>query len=408
MHEHFFRKIVGAVDSPLYVTDIDGTIRYVNSAFERLTGYGFEEVLNQKSSVLRSGEMPLSYYKNLWGTILAGKTWKEEIINQRKDGGIYTVLQSISPLYDEKGNIEYFIAVQYDITREKELQDERQIFFDVSVDLFFIADAEGYFSQINKAWSTILGWGQQELSNKLLFNLIHPEDKDDFLVQYKQLQNKGDIVSIDCRVLKYEVAKERQEYRWVSWRLYYDENKTLFYGSGRDIQKRVEMEQEIRKVSVTDALTGIYNRLKFDTVLNEEIAKTKRYKIPLSLFILDIDFFKTINDTYGHNNGDEVLKTLCSIITEEIRDPDLFARWGGEEFVVLCPHTELKEALSLAERVRQKTESHSFSVDTKVTVSIGVAMFLPETDNADSFLQRADEALYRAKREGRNLVRSSG
>jgi diguanylate cyclase (GGDEF)-like protein len=164
------------------------------------------------------------------------------------------------------------------------------------------------------------------------------------------------------------------------------------------------MEERLRELSVTDVLTGIYNRYKFSQEINKEISRTKRYNLPLGLIMFDIDHFKQINDTYGHQTGDEVLKELCSLVKEIIRETDIFARWGGEEFMILCPHTNNQKIMVFAERIRKKIEEHKFSYGVKITISLGVSMYSNKEKDDKELLKRTDTALYKAKHKGRNCV----
>ncbi|HIE59298.1 MAG TPA: GGDEF domain-containing protein [Hydrogenothermaceae bacterium] len=150
-------------------------------------------------------------------------------------------------------------------------------------------------------------------------------------------------------------------------------------------------------------LTGLFNKGKFNKVLKKEVERAKRYKRPLSLIIFDIDHFKRINDTYGHKVGDEVLKELAKIIKSVIRKADFVARWGGEEFVILAPETDLDGALNLAEKLRQTVEKHQFPTVKNVTISLGVAQYI-DGETPEEFIIRADMALYKAKENGRNRV----
>ncbi len=159
--------------------------------------------------------------------------------------------------------------------------------------------------------------------------------------------------------------------------------------------------------ATTDALTGIDNRIKFNQSLAIEIARATRYNSPLSLIIFDIDHFKKVNDTFGHSVGDKVLKTLAKLVEANIRETNIFARWGGEEFVILAPGISLTETLELADKLRSKVEEFDFNKPQKVTLSFGVTAF-KKGDSSTMLLNRADEALYRAKENGRNQVQYSG
>ena len=152
-----------------------------------------------------------------------------------------------------------------------------------------------------------------------------------------------------------------------------------------------------------DYLTGIYNRLMFTELLEAELQRARRYNSELSLIMFDLDHFKMVNDTHGHNMGDHVLKEAAKLVQNSIRGHDILARWGGEEFMILTPKSAQGQALILAEKLRGLFETHNFGGDLNVTASFGVTDFWAE-DHADSFTARADEAMYLAKRNGRNRV----
>lgn len=162
--------------------------------------------------------------------------------------------------------------------------------------------------------------------------------------------------------------------------------------------------KNLEKKASLDYLTKLYNRERFESFLNYEINKVTRYeKEKLSILLLDIDFFKHVNDTYGHLVGDNVLQEMAKILTLCLRKPDVIARWGGEEFIVMLPETDAEQAFFVAEKLRATIESHKFDVVSKITCSIGIAVFHNKEDKDDLF-KRADEALYKAKKSGRNQV----
>jgi len=170
-----------------------------------------------------------------------------------------------------------------------------------------------------------------------------------------------------------------------------------------DITKIKEMEEELKRLSVTDQLTQIYNRVKFHQALEEEIKRQRRYETELTIIMFDIDHFKPINDTYGHDVGDKILVGLVNLVKQCIRETDIFSRWGGEEFMILLPHTSLDNAAKLAERIRVKIMKYNFEVVGSVTCSFGVSQFQAE-DVDETFTKRVDNALYESKKNGRNQV----
>lgn len=153
-----------------------------------------------------------------------------------------------------------------------------------------------------------------------------------------------------------------------------------------------------------DFLTKLYNRRKFNSFLEYEISKANRYKEQhLSLLLVDIDYFKNVNDTYGHLVGDNVLQEISKILTICSRDTDIVARWGGEEFVLMLPQTNIEQAFFVAEKLRATIEKHKFDDVKHITCSIGVSQF-HKNENKDTLFKRVDEALYKAKKSGKNRV----
>lgn len=178
----------------------------------------------------------------------------------------------------------------------------------------------------------------------------------------------------------------------------------LKYLSGADAEAKYH--EEIYRMTIVDGLTQIHNKRYLFDSLEREIIRARRHDRPLSLLMFDIDFFKRINDHFGHLAGDYVLRELAEAVQSRIRRDEVFARYGGEEFVIVLPETNLEGARALAEDLRQKVAEHSFVFQGEkipVTVSIGCAL-VRENDTATELIQRADEKLYEAKRGGRNRV----
>ena len=169
---------------------------------------------------------------------------------------------------------------------------------------------------------------------------------------------------------------------------------------------RANTYSKVLQYATLDALTNLNNRRQFEVRLKQEIATTKRQKNPLCAMMVDIDFFKKVNDTYGHASGDAVLRTVASIIKEHLRESDIPSRYGGEEFAVLLPYTHIEEAKIVGERLRKAVETTPIPIDKKninVTISMGLAEF-DVKESGEELFKRADSALYEAKEGGRNRV----
>ncbi|TSK07042.1 MAG: GGDEF domain-containing protein [Geobacter sp.] len=182
----------------------------------------------------------------------------------------------------------------------------------------------------------------------------------------------------------------------------------LAYRTTLELKRIYILEHE----AMTDPLLGIYNRRVLDRRLRDEVMRARRHRLDLGLLMVDLDRFKSVNDTYGHHAGDLALQHVARLLMESLRQTDVVARYGGEEITILLPHTPPAETCDVAERLRRTiagtpvtiTDHHGEKTELTVTVSIGCAGLLPEHDTVESLLQRADQAMYQAKQQGRNKV----
>ncbi len=185
---------------------------------------------------------------------------------------------------------------------------------------------------------------------------------------------------------------------------YYDNKEDYYVFSLTDITKLKEKSNLLEYQASHDKLTGLFNRNRFDELYSKEIKRAKRYNNDLSLIIFDIDNFKMINDNYGHQIGDEVLKEMAKIILNNVREQDINVRWGGEEFLILLPQTNLLGASTVANKIRSSVETNVFTSNSLcITASFGVTQLL-ENDDESSLIARSDKFLYEAKKSGKNKV----
>jgi diguanylate cyclase (GGDEF)-like protein/PAS domain S-box-containing protein len=286
-----------------------------------------------------------------------------------------------------------------------------------SRDVIIVADFKGNRSYVSSAAASMGGWNPEEALSFTSLELVHPEDLYKAEAAMREMQSGREDALIECRVRKAD-----GEYLWVeaALRLIRDPSTGLPSGildTVRDISERKRSEQQLREayrtveaLALTDGLTGVANRRRFDQYLAIEWRRSMRNPQPLSLLMLDVDLFKLYNDTYGHQRGDNGLKQIAEACMDVVSRPgDLVARFGGEEFVVVLPNTDSDGAVQVAneicESLRGRRLPHTGSPFGIITISIGCATLVPQAGmHAPDLIAMDDHALYTAKHNGRNQV----
>lgn len=264
-----------------------------------------------------------------------------------------------------------------------------------------ITDKDAIITYVNDAVITETGYAKEELIGQKSSIFKSGKQDESF---YKNL---WDTV-LSGNIYKNVIINKRKD-----GTLYHEEqtitpvfdeqNNLSFVSTGHDISERIEVEKKLHTLATRDTLTGVYNRYSLNKEIDINIKKYERYEDIFGLLMLDIDHFKNVNDTYGHDVGDLVLKELCSVIENLIRETDVFGRWGGEEFLLILPKTNKDEAISIATRIKNIIEEHKFEYIPQVTVSIGASVYT-QSIKKEIFLKDVDDALYKAKSTGRNRV----
>jgi len=259
-------------------------------------------------------------------------------------------------------------------------------------------DLEGNITSVSEAFCEISGYTKEELIGQS-HNIIRHPDTD--CLFYENLwetiiANKkweGELLN----------KKKNGDDYWIFAyieALYSDDGEKIGYTS---IRQDITDRKRVEKLSITDKLTQVYNRVKLEEIFTIEIAKFRRYNTSFSMILMDIDHFKEVNDTHGHNVGDMVLKEMSNVLKSSVRIEDIVGRWGGEEFIILTSNYSEEGVMTLAEKIRKNVESHDFAVVGAKTVSLGVSM-LNHSDTQETLIERADKSLYYAKKNGRNQV----
>lgn len=320
----------------------------------------------------------------------------------------------------------------------KQLEQTLQATLDIISDGVWDWDANTGYVYRSPGWYRMLGYDVDSLDNTVVTweNVIHQDDYERVKACFNAyITHQSDDYQIEYRCLTCDGG-----YRWVEDRgrvVQWNEDGSVgrMIGAHRDIHEQkiaqialkqrnrelnslveertrelksanIALQEKIREVETLaeqDPLTGVFNRHRFDKALRQERERASRYGTPLSLIILDIDYFKRVNDRYGHTIGDVVLIAVAQYIQANIRENDLLTRWGGEEFAIVTPDSPLEAAGALAEKLRAALEQRQLADTITVTCSFGVAQF-DGSEDTDSLIRRADKALYRAKTLGRNWV----
>ncbi|WP_457599987.1 diguanylate cyclase [Hydrogenivirga sp.] len=316
-----------------------------------------------------------------------------------REGKVKWVLDHTVPIFDGDMNITHYYGYIIDITEKHEKEELFRKLAESNpngVVLFDFRNSRIIYA--NRALSEMLGYSEEELTSmRNALALIHPKDRHIVKEHIKKrLEGNRENFSYNVRFL----TKDGRV-RWIklvsSVITYRGEECTLV--TLVDITEEKMKEKRLRDLATHDQLTRVFNRRALLRFLEEQLFSAQRYGLPFSVILIDLDNFKKVNDTYGHQVGDKVLKEFTRIVRRKLRKTDIFGRWGGEEFLVILPSTT--DPYPVAEKLRKSVEDTNFPEAGRITASFGGTSY-KEGDSVDSILARADEALYEAKRRGKN------
>jgi len=386
----------------------------VNRAARKNLGYTIEE-LNTMTPLDLKPELDLQSFRELLVPLVSGE--QEQVlfktVHRRKDGCSQFSF-NFTKRFDYGGE-KLCMALVANLTEIKQLEEEKRrkeelcrlMLQGIPSPAWLVSRERRILAQ-NKAAASLFG---SKVGDYCWERVLGGGNLPD---EYREAfeKNGSPLPGTKCYFCRGDEALDRNEpinsevelagNIWDTWWIPLGEDVYLHYAT--DVTKHKRMEKELRCLSVTDCLTNCYNRRFFMQKLEEEIERAKRNGNKFSLIMLDIDRFKSINDRFGHNAGDLVLKSMAEMIKNRIRKIDTLARWGGEEFVLLLPDTPVENAARLAEELRESLSRMDIQGVGRVTASFGVAGYCPG-DSVDSLVNKADNMMYEAKAAGRNCVR---
>jgi diguanylate cyclase (GGDEF)-like protein len=321
---------------------------------------------------------------------------------------IESIIKAMEPIILKRKLIELNLSLESKI--EQEVNKIKSI-LDAQDNIIIVTSKEK-ITNVNKKFLDFFGivnFDDFIATEKDIFDFFQEEfgfiTKEQISKQESWIKYIKDLHEID-RIVK--IKNKNEEEKIFAINVDYYENKDNYYVfSLTDITKLKEKSNLLEYQATHDKLTGLFNRNRFDEIYSKEIKRAKRYSNELSIILFDIDNFKNINDNYGHPVGDEVLKEIANITLNSVREQDITVRWGGEEFLVLLPQTNLTGAIIAANKIRSSIQLQGITTHSLiVTASFGVTQLL-EDDNEASFISRSDKFLYEAKKTGKNKVVSS-
>lgn len=433
-----YRMLFENMPIGLYRTSIEGEIRDANPALLRMFGSSDAQMLGKKAKDFYRDPATNEKFKELISK--SGSLSAFEAEYTREDGTIFWAEDYVRIVQNENGQPEYYEGSLIDITDRKqaeanlkEREAQYRLLAERAADVVWVLDMTTMkFKYVSPSIENLLGYKAEEMIGLTMDDFVLPDSLAEILAhapdrvqrflagdmtagrqidQVEQRHKDGSIVTVE--ISSTFVLNEKSELEAI--------------GVSRDVTRRKQAEDALRHTNLslqtahkelqqmfeheqvlarTDGLTQLYNRRYFFELATREFASSKRYQRSLTVILFDIDGFKTANDTFGHALGDEILKQISQAARLQIREVDILARYGGDEFTILLPETNSEQAFITAERIRKSVEGTHIKAGTasiSVSLSLGVAEIIPAQDRSfEDLIRRADKALYQAKQQGKN------
>lgn len=403
------RSIFEAMQEGIMVMDKDGIIKECNLAAQQMLGLKDEAILGQinthilRHAIREDGTLITPNERPFAKAYLTKEAQNNVVLGiKNSEKSLLWVQVNAKPQFVEnKDEVSSVIVTLSDITTlhcSKHTLERYLSIIDRHV-IISNTDCYGIITEVSEAFCEISGYSKEELLGNNHNMVRHPDfPASTYKEMWQAIQKENGIWQGELKNRR----KDGSAY-WVHTIIeprYNEEGHLIGYAA---IRQDITDKKRVEELSITDRLTGLYNRLKLDELFAFYLSIANRHQGEFSVILLDIDKFKSVNDTYGHQVGDSVLIEMATLLRENSRFEDGIGRWGGEEFLILLPSSGLKASIALAEKLRNVIAGHSFKEVGRCTASFGIATF-HKGDNETSMVARADKALYVAKESGRNRV----
>ena len=392
----------------IVVTDAQGIIISVNAAFFTVTGYRSEEAAGQTLRLLAPDLQSEDSYQVMWRHIGVHGHWQGKLVNRRKDGTLYPALLGVNTVRAADGTVRHYTGIIQDITESEAAQQRLQIaagVFDHAAEGIMITDTLGNILDVNAAFSEITGYARDEVVGQSTRLLSSGHQNREFYAQMWTAlkadgQWSGEVIN------RRKDGEVYSEHLTISAVTDAQGQALRFVALFSDITEKKKQEHRLLQIAHYDALTGLPNRVLLSDRLRQAMAHTHRTEQRLAVLFLDLDGFKSVNDQYGHEAGDQLLIELAQRMRKALRENDTLSRIGGDEFVaVLNGVTSAHGCTPLLDRLIQSAAKpflyHGHTL--RVSASVGVTVYpQPEEVDAEQLMRQADQAMYQAKVTGKN------
>lgn len=390
------------------ITDQRGIITLANQKFCEVSGYSIEELIGRDHRILNSREHPKAFWVEMWKTVSSGGIWHREVCNRRKNGELYWVDSTIVPLKNKLGKIDGYLSVRVDITKRKQQEEMLRERLKETVCLYEI--------RRNMLPTTTVDCICQQIIDELTRAMQFPEltvikiaINDKLYVSSNYINDLAHALSSDIRINGDKSSSGKLQVFYLRDEPFLlPEEQDLIDLITEDLGKwlgRVRAEQRISHMATHDMLTGLPNRNLLQDRIAQALARDRRHREQTAVMYLDLDHFKVINDSLGHDVGDLLLKEIAARLLDCVRSEDTVSRQGGDEFIIVLDNISgVADASTVAQKILNALMQPYFIQEEELHIgaSIGIAIFPEDGDKVDTLLRNSDIAMYHAKEAGRN------